>query len=387
MLEIKSGLTLSVLKTILKGHYKEESTTDLYHGLTNITREPRESPQQFLFRAIDIKEKMLWKSSEGEAEEHYSPDLAVKAVYPANLSANSSHTTPSTTSHQETCSAVEVSPVSTEQQSSNSTIKGQRPKWHPPVELEHLSETQREVVKQILYEECEAFSHNEDDIGCIPSFNMHISLSDPTPVQRTYISIPKPLHAEVKEYLQDLLNKGWITPSMSPYSSPVVCVRKKDGSLRLCCDYPLHLPSSRGVWRNVWQAYEIDDNLVHSSSFEDHLEHVRTVLQRYQQHGVKLAPRKCEVFKRQVRFLGKMVSGDGYTMDPKEIAPVRALKEKRPATVGELRKLLGFISYYRPYIRDFSKVAKPLYALLSDMPATEPPSTTAAKGKRKRESF
>lgn len=162
---------------------------------------------------------------------------AVKAVYPANLSANSSRTTPSTTSHQETCSAVEVSSVSREQQSGNSTNKGQRPKWHPPVELEHLSETQREAMKQTLYEECEAFSYNEDDIGCIPSLNMHISLSDPTPVQKTYISIPKPLHAEVKEYLQDLLNKGWITPPRSPYSSPVVCVRKKDGSLRLCCDY------------------------------------------------------------------------------------------------------------------------------------------------------
>lgn len=75
MLEIKRGLTLSVLKTILKGHYKEENTTDLFHRLTNITQEPRESPQQFLFRAIEIKERMLWKSSEGEAEEYYSPDL------------------------------------------------------------------------------------------------------------------------------------------------------------------------------------------------------------------------------------------------------------------------------------------------------------------------
>ncbi|KAL2091607.1 hypothetical protein ACEWY4_013870 [Coilia grayii] len=66
---------------------------------------------------------------------------------------------------------------------------------------------------------------------------MHITLRDPAPVQKTYMFIPKPLHAEVKEHLQDLLNKGWITPSRSPYSSPVVCVRKKDGGLRLCCDY------------------------------------------------------------------------------------------------------------------------------------------------------
>lgn len=58
-----------------------------------------------------------------------------------------------------------------------------------------------------------------------------------TPVKKTYISVPKPLHQEVKDYLQDLLNRGWISESRSSYSSPIVCVRKKSGELRLCCDY------------------------------------------------------------------------------------------------------------------------------------------------------
>ena len=80
----------------------------------------------------------------------------------------------------------------------------------------------------------------------------------------------------------------------------------------------------------------LDDNLVHSSSFEDHLEHIRLVLQRYKAHGVKLTPKKCEMFKARV-FLGKVVTGQGYTMDPAELAPVRALKEKKPATVGDRR--------------------------------------------------
>lgn len=137
---------------------------------------------------------------------------AGKVVYPAKLSANSPHTTNSTVSREATCSTVEVSSVSRERQSTNSTVKAQRPKWHPPVDPEHLSETQREAERQILYE-CEASSYNEDDIGYIPSLNMHISLSDPTLVQKTYISIPKPLHAEVKEYLLDL--QGWIIPSRS----------------------------------------------------------------------------------------------------------------------------------------------------------------------------
>lgn len=54
-----------------------------------------------------------------------------------------------------------------------------------------------------------------------------------------------------------------------------------------------------------------------------------------------------KVFKDQVKFLGKIVSEDGYCMDPAEIAPVQALKDRKPETVGGLRKMLGFLSYYR----------------------------------------
>lgn len=105
------------------------------------------------------------------------------------------------------------------------------------------------------------------------------------------------------------------------------------------------LEDLRGV---ICQPY-LDDNLVHNTSFDDHVNHVRTVLQRYQKHGVKLSPHKCELFQRKVRFLGRIVSEDGYSMDPAEIAPVQALKLRKPATVGDLRKMMGFLSYYRTY--------------------------------------
>ncbi|XP_034150732.1 uncharacterized protein K02A2.6-like [Esox lucius] len=91
----------------------------------------------------------------------------------------------------------------------------------------------------MLYEESAAFSSDQNDIGCIPSLQMPITLKDNIPVQRAYSSVPKPLFNEVKSYIQDLLAKGWIIKSKSPYTAPVVCVRKKDGKLRLCVDYRL----------------------------------------------------------------------------------------------------------------------------------------------------
>ena len=89
----------------------------------------------------------------------------------------------------------------------------------------------------MLMEESDSFARNDDDIGCIDELQMRINLSDDTPVQKTYRPIAKPLYPEVKQYVEDLLNRRWIRKSNSAYPSPVVCVRKKDGTLRLCIDY------------------------------------------------------------------------------------------------------------------------------------------------------
>ena len=78
---------------------------------------------------------------------------------------------------------------------------------------------------------------NDDAIGFIDNLELDIRVTDETPVQRQYRRIPKPLYAEVKNYLEDLLNRQWIKHSSSAYSSPVVIVRKKSGEMRLCIDY------------------------------------------------------------------------------------------------------------------------------------------------------
>ena len=62
-------------------------------------------------------------------------------------------------------------------------------------------------------------------------------------------------------------------------------------------------------------------------------------LKRLQEYDIKLKPKKCELFKPRVRYLGRVVSADGYTMHSANVAAVAALKETKPRTVGELRKL------------------------------------------------
>ena len=105
------------------------------------------------------------------------------------------------------------------------------------IKLDGLSEEQDLVVRKMLNEESQSFSSDDSDIGVAKGLHLGINLKDKNPVQKNYISVPRPLYTEVKSYIEDLLNKQFITPSKSAWSSPVVCVRKKDGSLRLCVDY------------------------------------------------------------------------------------------------------------------------------------------------------
>jgi hypothetical protein len=73
------------------------------------------------------------------------------------------------------------------------------------------------------------------------------------------------------------------------------------------------------------------------------------------------------------------VSADGVRVDPKDVEAVQALKEKTPRTVGDVRRLLGFLSYYRTYVQDFSRIARPLYELLQIKKS--PPEPKPARGK------
>lgn len=81
VMEIKTYPTLSQLHAILKGHYTEDSSTDIYHRPVNITQESNESPQNFLFRPIELKERLLVSSREPGTDEQYTAELIQRMFF------------------------------------------------------------------------------------------------------------------------------------------------------------------------------------------------------------------------------------------------------------------------------------------------------------------
>ena len=110
-------------------------------------------------------------------------------------------------------------------------------KWQPKADLGHLPPDQRAEMEKLLWDECTLFAKTDTDIGEIHELEMDIKLTDDIPVNEAYRHLPRKLYDDVKAYLNDLIINGWIQESHSDYASPIVCVRKKDGSMRLCVDY------------------------------------------------------------------------------------------------------------------------------------------------------
>ena len=135
------------------------------------------------------------------------------------------------------------------------------------VDLSGLNAHQKEVALKLLTEEAESFARDDSDVGCIRDLELNLDLEDQTPVQKNYVAVPKPLYPEVKAYIEDLLNRDFIRKSSSSYSSPVVCVRKKDQSLRLCVDYRALNKKTRPDRHPIPTIQETLDNLGENSWF------------------------------------------------------------------------------------------------------------------------
>ena len=126
----------------------------------------------------------------------------------------------------------------------------------------------------------------------------------------------------------------------------------------------------------------LDNMIVYSKTEEEHLVHLRAVLERFMEHGLKLKLSKCNFFRTEISYLGHKVSAAG--MEPgtdglkgiTEIAP--------PATYTQVRKFLGATGYFRRFIKGYTRIAKPLNDLLQgensklkSHPVGLPPDTLA----------
>ncbi|CAH8642613.1 unnamed protein product [Dicrocoelium dendriticum] len=258
------------------------------------------------------------------------------------------------------------------------------------------------------------------------------------PITQRPRRVPTQYREELRKMIEDMLDAKIIIPSKSPWSSPIVLVKKKNGSLRLCIDYrklndvtrkdSFPLPriddtlealsgaqwfSTLDLASGYWQVeidpkdrektafiipsglYEfqtmpfgltnapatfqrlmqivlrtlipnqclvyLDDVIVHGRSLEEHLDNLGLVLQHLHDAGLKLKPQKCQLLKRQVTFLGHIITPSGIQSDPSKVETIQGWPV--PTSAEDVRQFLGLASYYRRFIRNFADIAGPLHRL------------------------
>ena len=319
------------------------------------------------------------------------------------------------------------------------------------------SAAEKAQVELLLRENLDVFAWSDADLGFTDKVKHTIIVTGDGPIRQQYRRIPPSVHNEVRAHIEDLLARGIIRPSTSPWASPIVVVRKKSGELRLCVDYrklndvtkkdsfpipridecldalggathfssldlasgyyqvamaeedraktaftcpfglfeyermPFGLCNAPATFQRLMQSVMhdhilrlllvyLDDLLVYSSSFQQHIDNLRVVFQRLREIGVKLNPSKCKLIQASVNFLGHTVSAEGIGTASDKLDAIQGWKP--PTTVREVRSFLGLASYYRRFVPGFAKIAGPLHALINKVHTKYP--TDARKGETRK---
>ena len=101
--------------------------------------------------------------------------------------------------------------------------------------------------------------------------------------------------------------------------------------------------------------------IVIGRTFEEALKNLQTVFERLKTAGLKLKARKCELFRKEVLFLGYRVTSDGTGTDQEKVKAVQ--QWPTPVNVTNVRSFLGLCGYYRKFIPNFAAIARPLHRL------------------------
>src|SRR6266498_1908839 len=106
----------------------------------------------------------------------------------------------------------------------------------------------------------------------------------------------------------------------------------------------------------------LDDILVCSETFDEHINHLRKVFTKLREANLVIKLKKCKFGQRKIKFLGYTIGTDGLRTDPENIEKI--INCPVPTDVTEVRKFMGLCNYYRKFIKDLSKLSKPLRQLL-----------------------
>jgi len=300
---------------------------------------------------------------------------------------------------------------------------------------------EREQLLEVINTYADVFHSQHCRLGKFNDICHDITLEKENPIrQRPYRTSLQ--HRDIiRDKVSEMLKEGLVSQSTSPWASPVILVKKKDGSFRFCVDYrklnaqtvwdshPLPNPADlfeavgrrsprwfstldlssgyhqiamgqgskertafitqdglfqfnvmafglngapatftramQHVMRGLewyWLLIYLDDIIVFSSTFSEHLDHLKQVFQRFRDADLRLNAKKCNLAKAKVKYLGHILSGDGIATDPEK---TQILKDyPRPRSARDIRKFLGFTGYYRKYVEQYSKIAVPLTNLL-----------------------
>ncbi|KAL3875881.1 hypothetical protein ACJMK2_033790 [Sinanodonta woodiana] len=276
-----------------------------------------------------------------------------------------------------------------------------------------LTKEQRDQVRNVFAE----FEHVlTSKPGKTNLITHNIRTTTDIPITQKPYRIPHAKRAEVRAIVAEMLQQELIRPSTSPWSSPVVLVQKKDGSLRLYelfeklgnTKYISKLDMTKGYWQvplskeaqeksdfvTPFGLYEFtimpfgmktlpatfspmmdlllsklrgvasyfDDIIIYSETWEDHLHDLRAVLERLQENNLTVKPSKCDIGKDSIVCLGHIVGGGQIKPDE---AKVKAMVDfPLPTTNKAVRSFLGMVGYYRKFIKNFAQLSAPLCMLI-----------------------
>lgn len=168
------------------------------------------------------------------------------------------------------------------------------------------------------------------------------------------------------------LAQGYHQVAMSEDAIEKTAFRVGTGGLYEYLRMPFGLCNSPATFQRLMEAcfseenFEIlllylDDILVFSKTVEEHLQRLDVVFSKLKSHGLKMKPSKCSFFNKSVRYLGHIVSTEGIATDPEKTQTIKSWP--KPTSEKELRSFLGLAGYYRRFVKDFSKIAKPLHGI------------------------